>query len=287
MIIIDMNQISLANVMMHLNMKKSKKPDEDMVRHMILNSIRMYRTMFNQEYGEIILTYDSKHYWRRDFFPQYKSNRKKGREADNKDWDAIFEVLNKIKSEIKENLPYKFLEIYGAEADDIIATICKYTQTEKDRSKNEKVMIISGDKDFIQLQKYLNVKQYSPILKKLVNGSNPETYIKEHILKGDTSDGVPNVLSPDNTFTDGLRQRPLGKKKIEAWLNMDINDFKDEVKRNYQRNEKLIDLSKIPNELENEIITEFRGAPHGDRSKLLNYFIKSRLKNLTETIGEF
>ena len=287
MIIIDMNQISLASIMMHLNMTKTKEPDENMVRHMILNSVRMYRTMFHEEYGEVILTYDSKHYWRRDFFPQYKSNRKKGREADGKDWDTIFEVLNKIKAEIKENLPYKFLEVYGAEADDIIATICKYSQTEKDRSKNEKIIIISGDKDFIQLQKYLNVKQYSPILKKLVNGSNPETYIKEHILKGDTSDGVPNVLSPDNTFTDGLRQRPLGKKKIEAWLNMDISEFKDEVKRNYQRNEKLIDLSKIPDELENEILTQFRGAPHGDRSKLLNYFIKSRLKNLTETIGEF
>ena len=287
MIIIDMNQISLASLMMHLNMTKTKEPDENMVRHMILNSVRMYRTMFHEEYGEVILTYDSKHYWRRDFFPQYKSNRKKGRETDGKDWDTIFEVLNKIKAEIKDNLPYKFLEVYGAEADDIIATICKHSQTEKDRSKNEKIIIISGDKDFIQLQKYLNVKQYSPILKKLVNGSNPETYIKEHILKGDTSDGVPNVLSPDNTFTDGLRQRPLGKKKIEAWLDMDISEFKDEVKRNYQRNEKLIDLSKIPNELENEILTEFRGAPHGDRSKLLNYFIKSRLKNLTETIGEF
>ena len=287
MIIIDMNQISLASLMMHLNMTKTKEPDENMVRHMILNSVRMYRTMFHEEYGEVILTYDSKHYWRRDFFPQYKSNRKKGREADGKDWDAIFEVLNKIKAEIKDNLPYKFLEVYGAEADDIIATICKHSQTEKDRSKNEKIIIISGDKDFIQLQKYLNVKQYSPILKKLVNGSNPETYIKEHILKGDTSDGVPNVLSPDNTFTDGLRQRPLGKKKIEAWLSMNISEFKDEVKRNYQRNEKLIDLSKIPDELENENLTQFRGAPHGDRSKLLNYFIKSRLKNLTETIGEF
>ena len=287
MIIIDMNQISLASLMMHLNMTKTKEPDENMVRHMILNSVRMYRTMFHEEYGEVILTYDSKHYWRRDFFPQYKSNRKKGREADGKDWDTIFEVLNKIKAEIKDNLPYKFLEVYGAEADDIIATICKNSQTEKDRSKNEKIIIISGDKDFIQLQKYVNVKQYSPILKKLVNGSNPETYIKEHILKGDTSDGVPNVLSPDNTFTDGLRQRPLGKKKIEVWLDMDISEFKDEVKRNYQRNEKLIDLSKIPDELENEILTQFRGAPHGDRSKLLNYFIKSRLKNLTETIGEF
>jgi len=287
MIIIDMNQISLASLMMHLNMTKAKEPDESMVRHMILNSVRMYRTMFNDEYGEVILTYDSKHYWRRDFFPQYKSNRKKNRDADSKDWNAIFEILNKIKAEIKDNLPYKFLEVYGAEADDIIATLCKYTQTEKDRSRNEKIIIVSGDKDFIQLQKYMNVKQYSPILKKYVDGHNPDTYIKEHILKGDTSDGVPNVLSPDNTFTDGLRQRPLGKKKIETWLNIDINDLQDEVKRNYQRNEKLIDLSKIPNELEDEILTEFHGAPFGDRSKLLNYFIKSRLKNLTETIGEF
>jgi len=287
MIIIDMNQISLASLMMHLNMTKAKKPDENMVRHMILNSVRMYRTMFSDKYGEVVLTYDSKHYWRRDFFPQYKSNRKKGREEDGRNWDAIFEVLNKIKSEIKENLPYKFLEVYGAEADDIIATLCKHSQTEKDRTKNENILIVSGDKDFIQLQKYVNVKQYSPILKKYVDGHNPDTYIKEHILKGDTSDGVPNVLSPDNTFTDGLRQKPLGKKKIETWLDIDIDDLQDEVKRNYQRNEKLIDLGKIPNELETEILTEFREAPFGDRSKLLNYFIKSRLKNLTETIGEF
>jgi len=286
-IIIDMNQISLASLMMHLNMTKAKEPDESMVRHMILNSVRMYRTMFSEKYGEVILTYDSKHYWRRDFYPEYKAGRRKGRENDSKDWNAIFEVLNKIKAEIRDNLPYKVLEVYGAEADDIIATLCKFTQTEKDRSKNENIMIVSGDKDFIQLQKYVNVKQYSPILKKYVNGYNPETYIKEHILKGDTSDGVPNVLSPDNTFTDGLRQRPLGKKKIETWLDIDINDLQDEVKRNYQRNEKLIDLSKIPNELEDEILTEFHGAPFGDRSKLLNYFIKSRLKNLTETIGEF
>ena len=288
MIIIDMNQISLASLMMHLNMTKKKEPDEDMVRHMILNSVRMYRTMFNKEYGEVILTYDSKHYWRRDFFPQYKLNRKKGRETDNKDWDAIFTVLNKIKSEIKENLPYKFLEIYGAEADDIIATLCKHSQLEKDKTKNEKIMIVSGDKDFIQLQRHTNVKQYSPILKKEINGHDAETYIREHIIKGDSGDGVPNVLSPDNTFSDGLRQRPLGKKKIENILiDVDNDSLQENVKRNYQRNKTLIDLTKIPQELENEILEKFRGAPFGDRSKLLNYFIKSRLKNLTETIGEF
>jgi len=279
MIIIDMNQITVASLMMHLNMTKSKEPDENMVRHMILNSVRMYRTQFTEEYGEVVLAYDSKHYWRRDFFPNYKASRRKGREKSDLDWDAIFEVLNKIKAEFKDNLPYKYLEVYGAEADDIIATLVK--------NKKEPIMIVSGDKDFIQLQKYSDVKQYSPILKKYVNGYNPDTYIKEHILKGDTSDGVPNVLSPDNTFVDGLRQKPLTKKKIESWLNANIDDLPDEVKRNYQRNETLISLDKIPSELETEINEVFDNAPCGNRSKLLNYFIQSRLKNLTETIGEF
>ena len=279
MIIIDMNQITVASLMMHLNMTKSKEPDENIVRHMILNSVRMYRSQFTEEYGEVVLAYDSKHYWRRDFFPNYKASRRKGREKSDLDWDAIFEVLNKIKAEFKDNLPYKYLEVYGAEADDIIATLVK--------NKKEPIMIVSGDKDFIQLQKYSDVKQYSPILKKYVNGYNPDTYIKEHILKGDTSDGVPNVLSPDNTFVDGLRQKPLTKKKIENWLDANIDDLPDEVKRNYQRNETLISLDKIPSELETEINEVFDNAPCGNRSKLLNYFIQSRLKNLTETIGEF
>ena len=274
-----MNQISLASLMMDMNMRRSNTVDEGMVRHMILNSIRMYRQQFHNDYGEVVLTYDSKHYWRREIFPQYKAGRKKGRENDKKDWDAIFNCLNKIKAEFKENLPYKYLEVYGAEADDIIATLCK--------NYSEKIMIISGDKDFIQLQKYPNVEQFSPILKKHVNGHDPNTYIKEHILKGDTSDGIPNVLSPDNTFVDGLRQRPLGRKKIENWLSKDIDDLNDEVKRNYQRNDKLINLDNVPEILEKVIMDEFTKAPCGDRSKLLNYFIQSRLKNLTNEIGEF
>lgn len=274
-----MNQITLASVMMNFHMTKSEELEEDMVRHMILNSIRMYRTMFKEEYGEVVLTYDSRHYWRREIFPQYKQNRKKGRENDTKDWDKIFGLLNAIKSEFKEILPYKYIEVYGAEADDIIGTLCKEYQ-------DQKVMIISGDKDFIQLQKYKNVKQYSPILKKYVNGHNPDTYIKEHILKGDSSDGVPNVLSPDHTFVEGLRQRPLSKKKIEAWLNSETG-MSEEVKRNYQRNHKLINLDNTPDDLQKSILDTFNEAPSGDRSKILTYFIENKLKELTDSIGDF
>ena len=279
MILVDMNQISLASLMMHLHINKGELDDE-MVRHMILNSVRMYRTMFNEDYGEIVLTYDSRAYWRKQIFPQYKANRKKNRESDGKDWNSIFEVLNQIKDEIREFLPYKVVETYGAEADDVIATLCKHYQ-------NEKIMIVSGDKDFIQLQKYNNVKQYSPITKKHINGVDAVVYIKEHILKGDKSDGVPNVLSPDHTFTDDLRQRPLTSKKMQSIMAQDIDDLDDEVKRNYQRNDILINLDNIPEKLEGDILCDFASASCGDRSKLLNYFIDKRLKSLTEQIGEF
>ena len=275
-----MNQIAVANLMMNLKMNNSKTIDESMVRHMILNSIRMYRKEHHSEYGEVVLTWDSKHSWRRDYFPEYKAGRRKGREESDLNWDDIFGTLNKIRNEIKENFPYKYLEVFGAEADDIIGFLCE-------ENKDEKIMIISGDKDFIQLQKYSNVTQWSPITKKQVNGFDPTIYLKEHILKGDTSDGVPNVLSPDNTFTDGLRQRPLSRKKIQSWLVGGGSDWNDEVKRNFQRNLTLIDLSKTPEELKNQIRLEYNNASHGDRSKLLNYFMIYKLRELTDNIGDF
>jgi len=280
MILVDMNQISVASVMMHLHMTKQTAPDEDMVRHMILNSLRMYRMRFCDEYGELVLCYDSKHYWRRDYYPEYKHSRKKGREKSTNDWDAIFEVLNAIKAELKEFFPYKHLEVYGAEADDIIAALCGELEFD-----NGKTLILSGDKDFIQLQSFRNVTQYSPITKKFINGVDPDIYLSEHVLKGDSSDGVPNVLSPDNTFVDGLRQKPLSKKKIQTMVGGEFPN--DEVKRNFQRNKRLIDLKESPPELFFDILKEYKDAPDGDRSKLLNYFTQKRLRNLVESIGEF
>jgi len=277
MILVDMSQIMMASIMMQMHMSKKSEPDEVMVRHMVLNSLRMYRTRFLSEFGEMVLCYDSRHYWRRDYFPEYKHSRRKGRSTDSKDWDIIFSCLNTIKEEIKSNMPYKSVEVYGAEADDIIATLCS--------ESSDEVMILSGDKDFIQLQRFPNVKQYSPITKKMINGINADDYLKEHVLKGDTSDGVPNVLSPDNTFVDGIRQRPLSKKKIA--MMVDGNFPNEETKRNYQRNKKLIDLTCSPEELRSEILDTYKSAPVNNRSKILNYFIKQRLKTLTESIGEF
>jgi len=286
MILVDMNQVTISNLMMQIGSKKQNDVDGDMVRHMVLNSLRMYRSRFIEEYGELVLCYDSKKYWRRDFFPNYKGNRKKDREKSGLDWPLIFDTLNNIRDEIRETFPYKVIEVEGAEADDCIASIVQHVA--ETPFEFEKVLILSGDKDFIQLQKHSFVKQYSPVLKKFVNGQDPTLYIKEHILKGDRSDGIPNFLSSDNTFVDELRQKPLAKKKIENWIDQDPQDFcNEEMMRNYQRNTTLIDLEYIPQELQERIIEEYRKPAKGDRAGLLNYFITKRLRNLMNDIGDF
>jgi len=282
MVLVDMNQVTLSSLMMQIGQSKNLEVNPDLVRHMVLNSIRMYRTKFVEDYGELVLCYDSKHYWRKDFFPQYKSNRKKMRESSDFDWDTIFNTLNVLKEELRENFPYKMLEVYGAEADDIIATICE--------SQKEKIMIVSGDKDFIQLQRYKNIKQWNPVQKKMLNNKNPALYLKEHIIKGDRSDGRPNVLSCDNAFVDKIRQKPLTKKKIQAWVEHDFMDVapNEEAKRNYHRNTTLVDLSKIPQDLKDKIKETYESTPIlGDRKNLINYFINNKLKELTNNLGDF
>jgi len=286
MILIDMNQVCISNLMMQIGSKRQNDVDENIVRHMVLNSLRMYRSRFSKEFGELVLCYDSKKYWRRDFFPNYKSNRKKDREASGLDWNLIFETLNNIRDEIRDNFPYKVLDVEGAEADDCIATVVDYIS--KTPTAFEQVLVLSGDKDFIQLQKHNFVKQFSPVQKKFLNGQDPHLYIKEHIMKGDRSDGIPNFLSSDNTFVDELRQKPLAKKKIENWIGLEPEDFcTEEMLRNYQRNKTLIDLECIPDVLKEKILLDYLKPPKGDRANLLNYFINKRLKNLMNDIGDF
>ena len=279
MILIDLSQIMVASTMMSMG-KDQSEVDIGMVRHMILNSLRMYRQKYHVEYGELVLCCDGKHSWRREHFPQYKAARKTNREADKRDWTQIFGCLDTIKSELKEFFPYKYIQIDESEADDVIGVLA--------RTATEKVMIISGDKDFIQLQSHKNVKQYSPITKKLITNSHPEKYLKEHILRGDTSDGVPNFLSADNSIVDKIRQTPISKKKVELWVDQEPEDFcNEEQLRNYHRNMKLIDLQYTPSNIVDQVGKQYDEIPKGKRSGLLNYFIERKLNNLIQDIGEF
>ena len=269
----------VASTMMSMG-KDRTEVDISMIRHMILNSLRMYRQKYHEEYGELVLCCDGRHSWRREHFPPYKASRKTTRDASSKDWTQIFESLDTIKSELKEYFPYKYIEIEEAEADDVIGVLAK--------TWSESIMIISGDKDFIQLQVRDNVDQYSPITKKIVYDDNPAKYLKEHILRGDSSDGVPNFLSADTCIVDKIRQTPITKKKIDLWIDQNPEDFcNEEQLRNYHRNMKLIDLQYTPSNIVDQVGKQFNEVPKGKRSGLLNFFIERKLNNLIENIGEF
>ena len=283
MIIIDYNGIAIGNII-------TQKLDinEDLIRHMILNTIRMYNKKFRDKYGQVVIACDSSS-WRRDYFPNYKFKRREGREEDKSsmDWNEVFRIINQVRDEIRDNFPYKVLHIEKCEADDIIATVVEQTQ---EFGQHEDVMIVSADKDFIQLHKYDNVRQYSPMTKKFIEDKNPRTYITEHIFKGDSSDGVPNVLSPDNTFVDGIRQSPVTQKKIDAWMSSidNLKEVMDEATyRNYCRNKKLIDLSEIPEDIKQNIINIYDNTKAASKLKVLNYLIKKRCKMLIESVEEF
>ena len=289
MIIVDINQIMISNLMVQINGRNAPELNEDLVRHMVLNSLRAHNKKFRKEYGEMVIACDSGNVWRKQIFPNYKAGRKANREKSEHDWDAIFNTLAAIKNEIKTFMPYKVIEVESCEADDIIATLIKKVKNMIIPEHKKKILILSGDKDFIQLHGP-NVKQYNPVLNKFVGkGEDPVIYIREHILKGDRSDGIPNVLSDDNVFIEGRRQKPLSKKKLNNWVN-DVffyTNFTEEEEKNYSRNRKLIDLSCIPQDIEDKINNEFNDVKVATRDKILGYFINKKLKTLIEVIDEF
>ncbi len=82
MIILDYNQIALSNII-----AQKLAPEEDLIRHMILNSIRMYNQKFKKDYGDIVIASDGAMSWRRTYFPNYKASRRKNREESAVDWN--------------------------------------------------------------------------------------------------------------------------------------------------------------------------------------------------------
>ena len=287
MILLDYNQISISNLMVHMN--KNAILDEDLVRHMVLNSIRLYKKRFGDKYGEVVICCDDKNYWRKDIFPYYKAHRKGDREKSPYDWNTIFECLNKIRDELKETFPYRVIRVERAEADDIIGTLChEHGVLGFMPGYAERILILSGDKDFSQLQKYANVEQYSPMTKKWIRVNNPERYLREHIMRGDRGDGIPNFLSSDACLVNGERQKPLSTRKLNDWVVSDVDDFcNDMMKRNYNRNEMLVNLDLGPQHIQDDVKEQYDKYEVPEKRGLLNYFIKNRLKQLTEHIGEF
>lgn len=278
MILVDLSQLLVASTF--VSMKKGEtEVDIKRLRHLLLNSLSKYRRQYANEFGELVICCDGSLSWRKDVFPNYKMGRRTGREESPLDWNQIFGCFEQLKKELRETFPYKVLQINRAEADDIIGTLVM-----ERKFSSPKTIIISSDKDFIQLQRYHDVFQYSPVAKKLLNGVDPEEYLREHILRGDKSDGIPNVLSDDDCIVSGIRQVPMTKKLIKSWKHIPMPE---EHKERFERNTKLVDLRYTPYDLQKEILEQFDAKELGSRDKIPAYFTEHGLETLTKKIGDF
>ena len=287
MVLVDLSPVSYASLMMHLAMTKSRVADPDLVRHMILNSLRSYRRMFRDDFGELVICCDS-YSWRYDAFPHYKCRRATTKSASDYDWEELDRIMKMVRDEIKENMPYKVLQVLKAEADDIIGTICQEHGT---ILGGDPILIISGDKDFAQLHRFGNVRQYGPVQQKdYITVANPEAHLREMIIRGDPGDDVPNIFSDDDTFANpSKRQTPISKKNMEMWINANPSSFctTDKLRRNYARNKLLVDLSQTPTDLQKGILDVYETTTPAKRSKVFSYFVSKKLRTLTESIGDF
>ena len=290
MILIDYSQVSLANILSFKRELMSGDPKQttDLIRHATLSTLKAYKKKYGKDYGDLVVCCDGRNYWRRQYFEHYKASRKKNRDASDLDWKMIFDTLGVIRDEIKEHFPYKVLHLDQCEADDIIAVLTKQTQ---EFGFMENVMIVSSDKDFKQLHKWTNVKQYSPLLKKMITAKQSEihTNLVEHIVKGDSGDGIPNILSKDNCFVVGERQTPMSSKRLNEFFEKGIDACRtDEEKRNWQRNQILVNFDHIPEDIQKTILNEYLSSkPKGDKMSIMNYLIANRCRLLLDEIEEF
>ena len=284
MILLDYNQVCIANLMSQIGSNTKTDIDEGLLRHMVLNSIRSLNSKYKDEYGELVICCDDKKVWRKDVFKFYKANRKKDRDASSLNWTQIFNVLSTIRTEIKEFLPYRVVQVEGAEADDVIGTIT--INNGQLLNTGEKILILSGDKDFGQLQIFGNVFQYDPVRKKTIKHEDPARFTRELILKGDRGDGIPNILSPDDCFVNEIRQKPLRVEKFDH-ITKPREQLEGEQLRNWIRNEELIDLTFIPQDIQDKILACYNQQAGKKRDKIFNYFITYKLTSLMESINEF
>lgn len=285
MVLVDFNGLAIGSIMGQLS--RGEELSENLVKHIIINNLRIYRNKYKEaDYGKMVIACDS-YSWRKDVFPEYKAQRKANRATDKHDWPMIFDLIEDTLNDLRENFPYAVIKIDSAEADDIIGALTVHKSTPL---IGEDVVIISADKDFIQLQQYGHVIQWSPMFNKMIKEDNPRKYLFEHLLKGDAGDGVPNANSHDDVFTTGSRQTPMTQKQIDKyWDNHDDLEMimKPNVYRNFMRNVQMIDLTNTPDGIREAAINMYENYKYPPRSNILTYLIEHRMKMLIDNAAEF
>lgn len=297
MILVDYSQVALAAILtFQRELKGTESEVKNLIRHVTLSTLKSYKKKYGKDYGEMVICCDGRKYWRKEFFEFYKGMRKSNRDKSDLDWKLIFDTLSEMRTDLSMYFPYRVIHVDRAEADDIIAVMTKYLQDNQLVQEGlveepQKILILSSDKDFKQLQLHSNVKQWSPMQKKYITATKKEIieHKIEHIVKGDAGDGVPNIFSKDDVFMKGERQKPVSAKRLQEFFDNGFIACKnDDERRNWHRNSTLVDFDHIPEDVSKSIVdTYINISPNTDKMKIMNYLMEHRCRLLLDEIEEF
>ena len=294
MVLLDFSGTLFQSIAVSLSKNHGVTTDIGYLRHLIINTLRSYSVKFRDRYGDMVICLDSKDgTWRKEIFPYYKAQRHKLKIDSGIDWKQVFSDVDIIIKEIQEYLPYKCIYIKGLEADDVIAILAKNAEKICRHNElglmDEDVLIVSNDKDYVQLHKLFYVVQYKPRSGTFVKEKNSDFLLTELILKGDKSDGIPNILSSEDTFvTMGKRQKSVTTDFIKTFLKDGVSCLNEEAKKRYYLNKKLISFDDIPDEYVSSVLDEYsKSKKNFSRFELFEYFTRNGLKELTSRIKDF
>lgn len=301
MILVDFSQMVVSSVAVNFTKEHSSKEDlTGLIRHMVFSMILNLKQKLGKSYGKIILCCDSRRYWRREYFPYYKGHRSHSKDESPFDWQLVYDVMDQLKKDIAENFNYQVIDVSGAEADDVIACLTKYlSENELEEGglfggNPQKICIVSSDGDFCQLQKYDNVVQWNNQHKKWVSEPNPKKYLIEHIIRGDGGDNIPSVLTSNKWAEDrannvkAARAKSITEAQFERLSTTKLDDLPENEKSNWIRNRTLIDFDYIPPEVNDAIIDAYKNYEQkGSKAKIMNYFLKHKMKVMFSNVGEF
>jgi hypothetical protein len=296
MIVFDYRHTAIRNLMALCRELGKVELEEGLLRHMILNSIRSINSKHRRQYGELVLACEGGQLWRRAAFPYYKANRKKAKDESLIDWKKVDELFDQITAEIQTYFQYRVVKVPGAEGDDVIASLvhetCMQELSAQDHPEtwlqspdSEKVLIVSSDGDFAQLLRHPNVRQWDPIKQRFVEDPNPLRSLKEKIIRGDSGDGIPNVLSDDDCLVSGKRQKSIFQTKLSGWLDQEPREFCDPDK--WERNDRLINFDRIPAGVRADVLDKYRQEGGKPKGHIVDYLMQFRLRNLTEYAADF
>lgn len=265
----------------------------DLVIFRIVDEFVDFAQKYKSTYGDFIICLDdhSKPYWRKEVYPEYKASRKREREESEVNYNEVFKHIDYLVRVLKNFTNFKVIGVPGTEADDIIGLLTRKF------ARFEKVLILSPDKDFKQLHKLGDIRQYSSITNKWVVPEDVDGWMMEHVVLGDSTDNVPRIVDftnfteefkkhlkdkgqtiSENEFYDADYQtqqniisgfegevfvRPrFGvtgiKKAIKEFGSLDAwLDSNPILRKAYERNKKLVLDSELPARVEAEILAAY------------------------------